>query len=82
MINWETVFQDTQWFHWTGITPALSQGTADACLEAIEPGDHDDRDDRGNGHAPAGRIFDNNKQRQVHNDRGTGRDKLTVEVFF
>ena len=36
MINWETVFQDTQWFHWTGITPALSQGTADACLEAIE----------------------------------------------
>ncbi len=36
MINWEEVFQDTQWFHWTGITPALSQGTADACLEAIE----------------------------------------------
>jgi 2-dehydro-3-deoxygluconokinase len=23
------------WFHWTGITPALSQGAADACLEAI-----------------------------------------------
>jgi 2-dehydro-3-deoxygluconokinase len=36
MIDWEAVFQDTQWFHWTGITPALSQGTADACLEAIE----------------------------------------------
>ncbi|MFM8361062.1 MAG: PfkB family carbohydrate kinase [Haliscomenobacter sp.] len=36
MINWEEVFRDTQWFHWTGITPALSQGTADACLEAIE----------------------------------------------
>lgn len=35
MINWEKVFEGTQWFHWTGITPALSQGAADACLEAI-----------------------------------------------
>jgi len=36
MINWEAVFADAQWFHWTGITPALSQGAADACLEAIQ----------------------------------------------
>ncbi len=36
MIDWETVFADAQWFHWTGITPALSQGAADACLEAIQ----------------------------------------------
>ncbi len=36
MINWEEVFADTQWFHWTGITPAISQGAADACLEAIQ----------------------------------------------
>lgn len=36
MIDWETVFQDADWFHWTGITPALSQGAADACLEAIQ----------------------------------------------
>ncbi|MCI4670689.1 MAG: sugar kinase [Bacteroidia bacterium] len=36
MIIWEEVFQDAQWFHWTGITPALSQGAADACLEAIQ----------------------------------------------
>ena len=35
MIDWEEVFRDAQWFHWTGITPALSQGAADACLEAI-----------------------------------------------
>ena len=35
MINWEQVFEDAEWFHWTGITPALSQGAADACLEAI-----------------------------------------------
>lgn len=36
MINWEEVFKDAQWFHWTGITPAISQGAADACLEAIQ----------------------------------------------
>jgi 2-dehydro-3-deoxygluconokinase len=36
MINWKEVFSDTQWFHWTGITPAISQGAADACLEAVK----------------------------------------------
>ena len=36
MINWEEVFKDADWFHWTGITPAISQGAADACLEAIQ----------------------------------------------
>ncbi len=36
MIDWETVFKDAQWFHWTGITPAISQGAADACLEAVK----------------------------------------------
>jgi 2-dehydro-3-deoxygluconokinase len=36
MIDWEQVFEDAQWFHWTGITPAISQGAADACKEAIE----------------------------------------------
>ncbi|GAB5551505.1 MAG: sugar kinase [Saprospiraceae bacterium] len=36
MIDWEAVFADADWFHWTGITPALSQGAADACLEAIQ----------------------------------------------
>ena len=35
MIDWEEVFSDAQWFHWTGITPAISQGAADVCLEAI-----------------------------------------------
>jgi 2-dehydro-3-deoxygluconokinase len=35
-IDWKTIFQDAQWFHWTGITPALSQQAADACLEAIK----------------------------------------------
>ena len=36
MINWRDVFQSAGWFHWTGITPAISQGAADVCLEAIQ----------------------------------------------
>ena len=36
MVDWEKVLQGADWFHWTGITPALSQGAADACLEAIQ----------------------------------------------
>jgi len=36
MVDWEKVFQGAQWFHWTGITPAVSQGAADVCLEAIK----------------------------------------------
>ena len=35
MIDWDKVFEGANWFHWTGITPAISQGAADACLEAI-----------------------------------------------
>ncbi len=36
MIAWEEVFKDAGWFHFTGITPAISQGAADACLEAVK----------------------------------------------
>jgi 2-dehydro-3-deoxygluconokinase len=36
MIAWEEVFKDAGWFHWTGITPAISQGAADVCLEAVK----------------------------------------------
>ncbi|MFK7747455.1 MAG: PfkB family carbohydrate kinase [Kordia sp.] len=36
MIDWDTVFDGVKWFHWTGITPAISQGAADACLEAVK----------------------------------------------
>ena len=35
MIDWDNVFEGVIWFHWTGITPAISQGAADVCLEAI-----------------------------------------------
>lgn len=36
MIDWKEVFTDVDWFHWTGITPAISKGAADACLEAVK----------------------------------------------
>jgi 2-dehydro-3-deoxygluconokinase len=36
MINWDKAFEDITWFHWTGITPALAEGTAKVCLEAIQ----------------------------------------------
>jgi len=36
MVDWKAVFADAQWFHWTGITPAISQGAAEACLEAAQ----------------------------------------------
>ena len=36
MIDWQSVFADADWFHWTGITPAISAGTAAVCLEAVK----------------------------------------------
>jgi 2-dehydro-3-deoxygluconokinase len=36
MIDWHTIFKGATWFHWSGITPAISQSAADATLEAIE----------------------------------------------
>jgi len=36
MIDWEKVFDGAGWFHWTGITPAISQGAADVCLEGVK----------------------------------------------
>ena len=35
MIDWDKALDGADWFHWTGITPAISQGAADVCLEAI-----------------------------------------------
>ena len=35
MIDWDEVMKNVSWFHWTGITPAVSQGAADVCMEAI-----------------------------------------------
>jgi len=36
MVDWEKAFEGADWFHWTGITPAISQSSADACLEAVQ----------------------------------------------
>jgi 2-dehydro-3-deoxygluconokinase len=36
MINWQNIFENVEWFHWTGITPAISEGAALVCKEAIE----------------------------------------------
>ncbi|MBT32456.1 MAG: 2-dehydro-3-deoxygluconokinase [Thalassobius sp.] len=36
MIDWDAVFDGAEWFHWTGITPAVSEGAARVCLEAIK----------------------------------------------
>jgi 2-dehydro-3-deoxygluconokinase len=35
MVDWVGVFSDASWFHWTGITPAISKGAAEVCLEAV-----------------------------------------------
>ncbi|WP_221394716.1 sugar kinase [Dyadobacter sp. NIV53] len=35
-INWDEILKDAKWFHWAGITPALSQGAADALLKGIK----------------------------------------------
>ncbi len=32
--NWEKIFEGAQWFHFTGITPALGDNVADICLDA------------------------------------------------
>lgn len=39
MIDWERIFSDAGWFHWSGIAAALSQDGADACREALEVAD-------------------------------------------
>lgn len=34
--DWEEILKDADWFHWTGITPALSENAAKECLKAIK----------------------------------------------
>lgn len=35
-IDWKEILNDATWFHWTGITPALSANAAAECLKAIK----------------------------------------------
>ena len=37
--DWEDILKDAIWFHWTGITPALSANAAQECLNAIKVAD-------------------------------------------
>jgi 2-dehydro-3-deoxygluconokinase len=34
--DWDAIFEGADWFHITGITPALSQATADLSLQAVQ----------------------------------------------
>lgn len=34
-IDWEAIFRDADWFHWSGIAAAVSASTADVCAEAV-----------------------------------------------
>lgn len=34
-IHWKEIMKVATWFHWTGITPALSENAANECLKAI-----------------------------------------------
>ncbi|GHT10232.1 hypothetical protein AGMMS49532_09760 [Endomicrobiia bacterium] len=34
--DWDKIFEDVQWFHFTGITPALGDNVAEICLEACK----------------------------------------------
>ena len=35
-INWDEVFEDVSWFHFSAICPAINQSIADICLEALK----------------------------------------------
>jgi len=35
-INWDKVFEDVSWFHFSAICPAINQSVADVCLEALK----------------------------------------------
>lgn len=35
MIDWAKLFEDACWFHWSGISAAVSASTAEVCAEAI-----------------------------------------------
>ncbi|KQR69576.1 sugar kinase [Pedobacter sp. Leaf176] len=35
-INWDEVFEDVSWFHFSAICPAINQSVADVCLEALK----------------------------------------------
>ncbi len=35
MLDWDNIFKNAYWFHWTGITPAISEEASTVCRDAI-----------------------------------------------
>jgi 2-dehydro-3-deoxygluconokinase len=35
-VNWDHILKHASWFHYTGITPAISKTAADACISAVK----------------------------------------------
>ncbi len=35
-VDWNRILKDASWFHWSGITPAISESAAEECLEALK----------------------------------------------
>lgn len=38
-VDWKAVLKEATWLHWSGITPSLSENTAEICREAIDAAD-------------------------------------------
>ena len=36
LFDWDEILAGADWFHWCGITPAISEGAAKACLAAVK----------------------------------------------
>lgn len=36
MFDWRQIFAGASWFHWSGITPAISRGASEVTLEAVQ----------------------------------------------
>ena len=34
--DWDKIFEGADWFHFTGITPALGDNVAEICMEAVK----------------------------------------------
>lgn len=34
--DWDSIFEDAVWFHFTGITPALGENLVEICLQACQ----------------------------------------------
>lgn len=42
MFDWDSILKEVTWFHWTGITPALSSELAKVCLDALQKAQEED----------------------------------------